>query len=48
MVLHWPSQYLGLNLSKMFWPDLKRGVRKATPTNLYELKQCCKEEWASD
>ena len=31
---------------EMLWWDLKRAVHECMPTNLNELKQHCKEEWA--
>lgn len=37
---------MDLNLSEM-WCDLKRAVDARKPSNMAELKQFCKEEWAS-
>ena len=45
-VLLWPSQSPDLSPIDMLWRDLKRAVHKQMPTNLNELEQCCKEEWA--
>lgn len=39
-----PSQGRDLN-HEILWRDLKHAVDKWMPTNLDELKQCCKEEW---
>ena len=45
-VLEWPSQSPDLNPIEMLWKDLKRSVHARKPTNIHELKQFCKEEWA--
>jgi len=31
------------DLNPILWRDLKRAVHKQMPTNLNELRQCCKE-----
>lgn len=45
-VLEWPSQSPDLNPIEMLWCDLKRAVHARRPSNMAELKQFCKEEWA--
>ena len=45
-VLEWPSQSPDLNPIEMLWVDLKKAVRARSPTNLTQLRQFCKEEWA--
>ena len=45
-VLEWPSQSRDLNPMAMLWPDLKQAVYARKPSNVAELKQFCKEEWA--
>ncbi|XP_075444851.1 uncharacterized protein LOC142488342 isoform X3 [Ascaphus truei] len=45
-VLEWPSQSPDLNPIEMLWQDLKRAVHARKPSNVTELKQFCKEEWA--
>lgn len=46
LVLEWPSQSPDLDLIEMLWKDLKWAVHAMKPTNITELKQFCKEEWA--
>lgn len=45
-VLEWPSQSPDLNPIEMLWHDLKKDVHARKPSNLAELKQFCREEWA--
>ncbi len=45
-VLEWPSQSPDLNLIEMLWHDLKQSIHDQKPSNVAELKQFCKEEWA--
>ncbi len=45
-VLEWPSQSPDLNPNKMLWHDLKQSIHDWKPSNVAELKQFCKEEWA--
>ena len=45
-VLEWPSQSLDLNPIEMLWHDLKQAVHAQKPSNVAELKQFYKEEWA--
>ncbi len=45
-VLEWPSQSLDLNPIEMLWHDLKQSIHARKPSNVAELKQFCKEEWA--
>ncbi|MGH0158770.1 UNVERIFIED_CONTAM: hypothetical protein FKN15_044380 [Acipenser sinensis] len=45
-VLEWPSQSLDLNPIEMLWQDLKQAVHARKPSNVTELKQFCKEDWA--
>ncbi|KAK3561426.1 hypothetical protein QTP86_002540 [Hemibagrus guttatus] len=44
--LEWPSQSPDLNLIEMLWPDLKKVVHARKPSNVAELQQFCKDEWA--
>ena len=44
--LDWPSQSLDLNPIEMLWLDLKRAVHARCPSNLSQLADFCKEEWA--
>ncbi len=43
-VLEWPSP--DLNTNEMLWHDLKQSINAWKPSNVTELKQFCKEEWA--
>ncbi len=45
-VLEWPSQSSDLNPIEMLWHDLKQSFHAWKPSNVAELKQFCKEEWA--
>ncbi len=45
-VLEWPSQSPDLNPIEMLWHDLKQSFHAWKPSNVAELKQFCKEEWA--
>ncbi len=45
-VLESPSQSLDLNPIEMLWHDLKHLFHARKPSNVAELKQFCKEEWA--
>ncbi len=45
-VLEWPNQSPDLNLIEMLWHDLKQSIHARKPSNVAELKQFCKEEWA--
>ncbi len=45
-VLEWPSQNPDLNPIEMMWHDLKQSIHTRKPSNVAELKQFCKEEWA--
>ncbi len=45
-VLECPSQSPGLNPIEMLWHDLKQSIHAWKPSNVAELKQFCKEEWA--
>ncbi len=42
----WPSQSPDLNPIEMWWHDLKQSFHAWKPSNVAELKQFCKEEWA--
>ncbi|KAK3546720.1 hypothetical protein QTP70_033377 [Hemibagrus guttatus] len=44
--LEWPSQSPDLNLIEMLWHDLKKVVHVRKPSNVAELQQFCKDEWA--
>ncbi|KAK3567383.1 hypothetical protein QTP86_019883, partial [Hemibagrus guttatus] len=44
--LEWPSQSPDLNLIEMLWHDLKKVVHARKPSNVAELQQFCKDEWA--
>ncbi len=46
LVLEWPNQSPDLNLTEMLWHDLKQTINAWKPSNVAELKQFCKEEWA--
>ncbi len=45
-VFEWPSQSPDLNPIEMLWHDLKQSIHARKPSNVAELKQFCKEEWA--
>ncbi len=45
-VLEWPSQSPDLNLIEVLWHDFKQSIHAQKPSNVAELKQLCKEEWA--
>ncbi len=45
-VLEWPNQSPDLNLIEMLWHDLKQSIHARKPSNVAELKQFYKEEWA--
>ncbi len=45
-VLEGPNQSLDLNLIEMLWHNLKQSIHARKPSNVAELKQFCKEEWA--
>ncbi|KAK3548405.1 hypothetical protein QTP70_012647 [Hemibagrus guttatus] len=42
----WPSQSPDLNPIEMLWHDLKKVVHVRKPSNVAELQQFCKDEWA--
>ncbi|KAK3513197.1 hypothetical protein QTP70_009754 [Hemibagrus guttatus] len=44
--LEWPSQSPDLNPIEMLWHDLKKVVHARKPSNVAELQQFCKDEWA--
>lgn len=44
--LEWPSQSPDLNPIEMLWYDLKKAVHARKPSNVTELGQFCKDEWA--
>ena len=44
--LEWPSQSPDLNPIEMLYHDLTQTVHAGKPSNVAELKQFCKEEWA--
>ncbi|KAK3570216.1 hypothetical protein QTP86_016527, partial [Hemibagrus guttatus] len=44
--LEWPSQSPDLNPIEMLWHDLKKVVHAPKPSNVSELQQFCKDEWA--
>uniref|UniRef100_A0A3B4TRY4 Transposase Tc1-like domain-containing protein n=1 Tax=Seriola dumerili TaxID=41447 RepID=A0A3B4TRY4_SERDU len=44
--LDWPSQSPDLNPIEMLWRDLKKMVHARCPSNLSQLAEFCKEEWA--
>ncbi len=45
-VLEWPNQSPDLNPIEMLWHDLKHSFHARKLSNVAELKQFCKEEWA--
>ena len=45
-VLEWSSQSPDLNPIEMLWHDLKQAVHARKPSNMAELKQFYKDEWA--
>ncbi len=45
-VLEWPSQSPDLNPIEMLWHDVKQTIHAWKPSNVAELKQFYKEEWA--
>ncbi|KAK3563022.1 hypothetical protein QTP86_013282 [Hemibagrus guttatus] len=46
--LEWPSQSPDLNPIEMLWHDLKKVVHARKPSNVAELQQFCKDEWAKN
>ncbi|KAK3542759.1 hypothetical protein QTP70_002767 [Hemibagrus guttatus] len=44
--LEWPSQSPDLNPIEMLWHDLKKVVHARKPSNVAELQQLYKDEWA--
>ncbi|KAK3519534.1 hypothetical protein QTP70_034778 [Hemibagrus guttatus] len=44
--LEWSSQSPDLNPIEMLWHDLKKVVHARKPSNVAELQQFCKDEWA--
>ncbi|KAK3552084.1 hypothetical protein QTP70_033659 [Hemibagrus guttatus] len=44
--LEWLSQSPDLNPIEMLWHDLKKVVHARKPSNVAELQQFCKDEWA--
>ncbi|KAK3561430.1 hypothetical protein QTP86_002543 [Hemibagrus guttatus] len=44
--LEWPSQSPDLNPIEILWHDLKKVVHARKPSNVAELQQFCKDEWA--
>ncbi|KAK3533109.1 hypothetical protein QTP70_007310 [Hemibagrus guttatus] len=44
--LEWPSQSPDLNPIEMLWHDLKKVVHARKPSDVAELQQFCKDEWA--
>jgi transposase len=46
-VLEWPSQSPDLKPIEILWAERKKCVRERRPTNLTQLDQLCKEEWAT-
>ncbi|KAK3568277.1 hypothetical protein QTP86_002767 [Hemibagrus guttatus] len=44
--LEWPSQSPDLNPIEMLWHDLKKVVHARKPSNVAEIQQFCKDEWA--
>ena len=42
----WPSQSPDLNPIEMLWHYLKKAVHARKPSNVAELQQYCKDEWA--
>ncbi|KAK3540398.1 hypothetical protein QTP70_030411, partial [Hemibagrus guttatus] len=44
--LEWPSQSPDLYPIEMLWHDLKKVVHARKPSNVAELQQFCKDEWA--
>ncbi|KAK3561446.1 hypothetical protein QTP86_002827 [Hemibagrus guttatus] len=44
--LDWPSQSPDINPIEMLWLDLKWAVHARCPSNLSQLAEFCKEEWA--
>ena len=45
-VLNWPSQSPDLNPIETLWEDLERAVHTRHPSNLTQLAEFCKKEWA--
>ena len=45
-VLEWPSQSPDLNPIEHLWRDLTNAVHRRSPSNLAELEQFSREEWA--
>ncbi|KAK3559223.1 hypothetical protein QTP86_008366 [Hemibagrus guttatus] len=44
--LEWPSQSPDLNPIEMLWHDFKKVVHSQKPSNVAELQQFCRDEWA--
>ncbi|KAK3509719.1 hypothetical protein QTP70_008457 [Hemibagrus guttatus] len=44
--LEWPGQSPDLKPIEMLWHDLKKVVHARKPSNVAELQQFCKDEWA--
>ncbi|KAK3542202.1 hypothetical protein QTP86_018485 [Hemibagrus guttatus] len=44
--LEWPFQSPDPNLIEMLWHDFKKVVHTRKPSNVAEIQQFCKDEWA--